>query len=316
MTTPSLPSPASRPTSCPSAIEPSCSMAPATTQSSPAVDGADQLAAHAAGRPGHGDLHLAHGTRPHLPLEPGIATAGQRAEERPAGARQRQVCLRCHGICHCCGPDAGKTGTAALVSTGRRRWCARLAPRCDCSCLAPALGPAPAAANPVKSLYTTVELKSCKQVKRHRDGGAWRCEGLPGCPVYVAEGDLRQFVSAGADARDSAAPPRRRSGAFNTIFEKGSDRPPSSGASIAAASGKFPYAIIVRFHTSQRRPQGRRAGGVQGDADAKPATSPTSTRWPTPTPSPLRAASPTPRRAASIAARSRAREGATGRSPM
>jgi len=36
-------------------------------------------------------------------------------------------------------------------------------------CLAPAIGSAPAAANPVKSLYTTVDLKICKQVKRHRD---------------------------------------------------------------------------------------------------------------------------------------------------
>ena len=70
-------------------------------------------------------------------------------------------------------------------------------------CLASALGHAPAAANPVKSLYTTVELKACKQVKRHRDGGAWLCEGLAGLPVYVAEGDLRQFLSVGADAPEA-----------------------------------------------------------------------------------------------------------------
>src|SRR5258705_2184500 len=53
------------------------------------------------------------------------------------------------------------------------------------------LGVATAAANPVKSLYTTVELKSCQPLKRHRDGDAWRCEGLPGYPVYVAQGELR-----------------------------------------------------------------------------------------------------------------------------
>ena len=47
-------------------------------------------------------------------------------------------------------------------------------------CLAPALGRTPATANPVKSLYTTVELKACKRVKRHRDGSAWLCEGLAG----------------------------------------------------------------------------------------------------------------------------------------
>ena len=67
------------------------------------------------------------------------------------------------------------------------------------------LGVATAAANPVKSLYTTVELKSCQPLKRHRDGDAWRCEGLPGYPVYVAEGDLRQFLSAGRDAEHRRA---------------------------------------------------------------------------------------------------------------
>src|SRR5262245_51022359 len=71
-------------------------------------------------------------------------------------------------------------------------------------------------ANPVKSLYTTIDLRNCKQVKHHRDGGAWRCDGLPGFPVYVAEGDLRQFVSVGE------APEKRRAatqtlGPFNSI---------------------------------------------------------------------------------------------------
>src|SRR5262245_32004213 len=56
-----------------------------------------------------------------------------------------------------------------------------------------------AQANPVKSLYTTIDLKECKQVKRHRDGNAWECPGLPGFPVYIAEGDLRQFVSVGTN---------------------------------------------------------------------------------------------------------------------
>jgi len=68
---------------------------------------------------------------------------------------------------------------------------------CAAACM---LGAHPAAANPVKSLYTTVELKSCKPVKRAKAGEGWHCEGLPGYPVYVAEGDLRQFVSTGKDA--------------------------------------------------------------------------------------------------------------------
>ena len=117
-------------------------------------------------------------------------------------------------------------------------------------CLAPALGHAPAAANPVKSLYTTIQLKACKHIKRHRDGGAWLCDGLAGLPVYVAEGDLRQFLSVGADA------PKRRAatqtlGAFNSIFENGSDRATIEWRFDRRGERQIPYAIIVRFHTAQ-----------------------------------------------------------------
>lgn len=117
-------------------------------------------------------------------------------------------------------------------------------------CLAPSLGPAPAAANPVKSLYTTVDLKVCKQVKRHRDGGAWRCEGLDGLPVYVAEGDLRQFVSVGANAEKRRAATQTL-GAFNSIFEKGGSRATIEWRFNRRGERKLPYAIIVRFHTSR-----------------------------------------------------------------
>jgi hypothetical protein len=118
-------------------------------------------------------------------------------------------------------------------------------------CLAPALcGQAPAAANPVKSLYTTVDLKICKQVKRHRDGGAWRCGGLGDLPVYVAEGDLRQFVSVGANAEKRRAATQTL-GAFNSMFEKGSTRATIEWRFDRRGERKLPYAIIVRFHTSR-----------------------------------------------------------------
>jgi hypothetical protein len=125
-----------------------------------------------------------------------------------------------------------------------------LAPMVIAGCLVPALGPAPAAANPVKSLYTTVDLKTCRKVKRHRDGGAWRCGGLGGLPVYVAEGDLRQFVSVGANAEKRRAATQTL-GAFNTIFEKGSTRATIEWRFDRRGERKLPYAIIVRFHTSR-----------------------------------------------------------------
>ena len=108
---------------------------------------------------------------------------------------------------------------------------------------------APATSNPVKSLYTTVDLKACKRIKRHRDGGAWHCEGLPGYPVFVAEGDLRQFVSAGADAEKRRAATQTL-GAFNSIFKRGSDRATIEWRFVRRGERKIPYAIIVRFHTS------------------------------------------------------------------
>ena len=130
-------------------------------------------------------------------------------------------------------------------------------------CLAPALGPVPAAANPVKSLYTTVDLKTCKQVKRHRDGGAWRCDGLGGLPVYVAEGDLRQFVSVGANAEKA---PRRHADARRLQLDFREGRQPRHHR-VALRSPRRAQTRL-RHHRAlphlARRPQRRRAGGVEG----------------------------------------------------
>ena len=173
--------------------------------------------------------------------------------------------------------------------------------------LASTLGSGPAAANPVKSLYTTVDLKVCRQVKRHRDGGAWRCEGLGGLPVYVAEGDLRQFVSVGADAQKRRAATQTL-GAFNSIFRRAAAVPPSSGVSIAAASASCPTPS-----SSASTPRATAATATcwwcRRCPTPKPVMWPTSTRSPTRTPSRLPARSPTARRRASIAARSHARRG-------
>lgn len=117
--------------------------------------------------------------------------------------------------------------------------------------VAAVLAAGPAAANPVKSLYTTVELKSCKPLKRHKDGDAWRCEGLPGYPVYVAAGDLRQFVSAGKNAEYRRAATQTL-GPFNTIFENGHQRATIEWRFALRAGVQIPYATIVRYHTSRQ----------------------------------------------------------------
>ena len=120
--------------------------------------------------------------------------------------------------------------------------------------VAAVLAAGPAAAFRLKSLYTTVELTSCKQVQRHRDGGAWLCDGLASYPVYVAEGDLRQFVSFG-----EGAPARRAAtqtlGPFNSIFERGRRRATIEWRFVRRDGRPIPFAAIVRFHTFQ---EGRR----------------------------------------------------------
>jgi len=114
----------------------------------------------------------------------------------------------------------------------------------------------PAGANPVKSLYTTVELKACQPVKGHRDSEGWRCQGLPGYPVYVAEGDLRQFVSTGKDAEHRRAATQTLN-ASNTIFDGANRRATIEWRFDRRGEEHIPYATIVRYHTSQR--------GMSGD---------------------------------------------------
>jgi hypothetical protein len=117
------------------------------------------------------------------------------------------------------------------------------------------LGVTPAAANPVKSLYTTVELKACQPLKRLREGDAWRCQGLPGYPVYVAEGDLRQFVSAGKDAEHRRAATQTLQ-PFNSIFDGEHRRATIEWRFERRGDGQIPYATIVRYHTSQHGRRG------------------------------------------------------------
>jgi hypothetical protein len=121
--------------------------------------------------------------------------------------------------------------------------------------VAASLPGAGAQANPVKSLYTTIDLKECKQVKRHRDGNAWECPGLPGFPVYIAEGDLRQFVSVGTNPERRRAA-RQTLGPFNTIFEAGGHRATVEWRFDRKGDRQIPYAAIIRFHTKNEEGRG------------------------------------------------------------
>lgn len=101
-----------------------------------------------------------------------------------------------------------------------------------------------------KSRLTSIDLATCKQTSKHKDGGAWICPGLRGYPVYFAEGDLRQMMAFGP------SPQKRKSatetlGPFNTIFS-GKRRPTIEWRVESTSDGKVvPYATIVRYYTSR-----------------------------------------------------------------
>ena len=114
----------------------------------------------------------------------------------------------------------------------------------------PGLGAAPAAAVDLHlSRLTAIELGQCRVLRKHPHGGAWRCPGLKGYPVYFAEGDLRQMMAFGPN------PEHRRSatqtlGPFNTIFD-GKRRPTIEWRVERHGGGKVvPFATIVRYKTS------------------------------------------------------------------
>ena len=125
---------------------------------------------------------------------------------------------------------------------------------------------APAWAVPVKSRLTTIELKWCTQTKKHKDGGAWRCAGLPGFPVYLAEGDLRHMLSFGP------GPEKRRAAQqtlapFNSIFDSRA-RATVEWRFERKGGRDVPYATIVRYHTARDGERGEvlvvsRIGGTE-----------------------------------------------------
>jgi hypothetical protein len=107
-------------------------------------------------------------------------------------------------------------------------------------------------ANPVKSLYTTVDLSACKKVRQHRP--AWRCSGLAGNPVYIA-GRRGQFVSVGthADKRRAAS---QTPGTGDALLARGDGRAIVEWRFDRRGDKRLPYAIIVRFHAMGPAPKG------------------------------------------------------------
>lgn len=108
--------------------------------------------------------------------------------------------------------------------------------------LCAALAPAAAAAENT-SQYTKLDLAACRALAADPEdpleSGAWWCTGYRGVPVYVAESDLRFFVSYGEGAADEPAA-RITLPSFNHAGETIEWRIGPDGE---------PVATILRFHT-------------------------------------------------------------------
>jgi hypothetical protein len=117
--------------------------------------------------------------------------------------------------------------------------------------------PVPVTANPLKSLYTTIDLKDCGKVKTHPDGKTWMCRGLDGFPVYYAEDNLHTFVSVGSKGESSRAA-HQTLGARNSIFPDSKARRSIVEWRFVRVDGKVvPYATILRYFTSNGRIKGQ-----------------------------------------------------------
>lgn len=101
----------------------------------------------------------------------------------------------------------------------------------------------------IKSRFTSIDLKFCIQIKKHTDGGSWRCTGLPGYPVYFAEGDSRQMISFGPDAEQRRAA-QQTLGAFNNVLDA-QRRGTIEWRFERRGARDVPYATIVRHHTAR-----------------------------------------------------------------
>ena len=107
----------------------------------------------------------------------------------------------------------------------------------------------------VKSLYTAIDLRTCEAVEGNARPSARLCKGLPGYPVYVAEGGLRTYVSIGPDAAKRRAAQQTLK-SVNTLFDSSGRRSTVEWRFIVRDQQPVPYATIVRYFTQSEAGSG------------------------------------------------------------
>jgi hypothetical protein len=120
------------------------------------------------------------------------------------------------------------------------------------------LGCAPAMAQDgTRSVYTALDLKSCTVLKAaSAEGTSWLCPGLPGYPIYLAEGDDRMFFSVGLDPQKRRAATQTLK-SFNSVFVAGSGRATVEWRIPRTSRKAQPFASILRFYTSSEAARGQ-----------------------------------------------------------
>ena len=111
------------------------------------------------------------------------------------------------------------------------------------------------------STYTSLDLEKCHLITQAElglpelteeemgtMGGQWLCRGYNNSIVYVAEGDLRMFVSYGQNALDERAS-HQTLPAFNFVGETLEWRLRTEQSSTSSTPEQIPFATILRWHT-------------------------------------------------------------------
>ncbi len=97
-------------------------------------------------------------------------------------------------------------------------------------------------ASDVKSVYTKIDLKKCKQTEKPDQQvfeGAWACKGIPGYNIFLTAADEREMVSFGKTEKNNCSG-QKTFGSFN-----------SAGGTVEwrVKAGK-PFAAILRWTVS------------------------------------------------------------------
>lgn len=106
-----------------------------------------------------------------------------------------------------------------------------------------------------KSLFTSIDRKACTTLRTHPDGNAYRCPGLEGYPIYLAEGDHRTFVASATEPEKTRAAQQTLK-AFNTPFLDSAHRAIVEWRFTIKDKRKVPFAMIIRYFTESNGRKG------------------------------------------------------------